>query len=215
MQSMSDHPQFASERVLRLERANPRPVGAVNLDAMIPYRPGAYTLFDNPEIFWALDFAQLADEKFAAMLTKWLYRERRTWHWAPDEIARYIGRLTRGDAKYPVVLHHTDPQLIRVQHGKHRLSAILAWIRNDYGDGDYSKVFTGERIAPADAAAAKACRAAVRESAGIFNRRALPRGRIPVNWVLHHHSPHWDVAEIGQWGQAIYSAAKTKARSVS
>jgi hypothetical protein len=153
----------------------PRPLGAVNLDAHIPCGRGTVIL-DDFRIFWSLDAAQLSDECFIGQFYK-SHWGRPTWYWAPETIIHHISEFVDDKVAHPIVLCATGSQIC-VNDGNHRLSSLLAWMRDDYGDGEYSRRLGIPR--ETDLSAARECRERVNRTIGPFKKGI--DGSLPVGW---------------------------------
>ena len=71
--------------------------------------------------------------------------QRETSEWSPAKVAGLIESFVVGDLIPAVILwHDVGGSYVFVIDGGHRLSALAAWVNDDYGDGDISKSFYGE-----------------------------------------------------------------------
>ncbi len=68
----------------------------------------------------------------------------------------------------PSVIFWRSPGKIFVIDGAHRLSALLGWINDDYGDGHISKAFYGHKISNEQQAAAESLRKKINREIGSF-----------------------------------------------
>jgi hypothetical protein len=82
--------------------------------------------------------------------TSWFFKQlrkpdfqRETSEWKPERIAGLIKSFINGDIIPSIILWHWKGNNFIIDGG-HRLSAIVAWILNDYGDGAVSKAYFGE-----------------------------------------------------------------------
>lgn len=71
--------------------------------------------------------------------------QRETNHWSPEQVASLLECFVNGDL-IPSVIVWRSPSYLFVIDGGHRLSAIAAWIEDDYGDGPRSRAFFGQSI---------------------------------------------------------------------
>src|SRR5260370_40967135 len=63
--------------------------------------------------------------------------QRETSEWDPNKILNLIESFVTGDLIPAIILWQSKiSNLTFVIDGSHRLSALAAWINNDYGDGD-------------------------------------------------------------------------------
>jgi len=94
--------------------------------------------------------------------------QRETKNWTPEKIAELIRGFVDGDLIPAVIMWRSQKSgNIFVVDGAHRLSAFIAWIHNDYGDGANSKSFF-EMISPEQIKAADATRELIRRTVGDY-----------------------------------------------
>ena len=74
--------------------------------------------------------------------------QRETANWSPEQVADLIGTFARRDL-IPAVILWRAGQNVFVIDGAHRLSALIAWVHNDYGDGEVSRRFF-QNVIPED-----------------------------------------------------------------
>lgn len=122
----------------------------VNLDALIP-REDLFKISDDDQL------AQIIPPDFRSVRidsdlkpSQWFYKtlrkadfQRVTSEWKPERIAGLIRSFVNGDIIPAVILWSWKSNNFIIDGG-HRLSAIVAWILNDYGDGSTSKNYFGE-----------------------------------------------------------------------
>jgi hypothetical protein len=63
--------------------------------------------------------------------------QRETANWSPDKIQDFIKTFLDGDL-VPAIILWGAGETVFVIDGAHRLSALIAWVQNDYGDEDTS-----------------------------------------------------------------------------
>ena len=117
----------------------------VNLDAIIP-REDFETIGENKahNTFNELPLIQLTNILFLPYLRKPDF-QRETNEWDAKKICEFIDSFINGDLIPSIILWRSNSGLYFVIDGAHRLSALLAWIKDDYGDGDLSlKFFDGQ-----------------------------------------------------------------------
>jgi hypothetical protein len=66
--------------------------------------------------------------------------QRETAEWTPDRVVRLIRTFIEEDL-IPGVILWQNKELLFVIDGSHRLSALIAWVQDDYGDGSRSQKF--------------------------------------------------------------------------
>jgi hypothetical protein len=128
--------------------------------------------------------------------------QRTTAAWDPKRISQFVKSFCEGDL-IPGVIFWNSPTTgnILVIDGAHRISALLAWIHDDYGDRGISKDFLGYQHNQDQADSAELTRQLVKKSIGSFDDiwkatentsaekkhiEVSPRAKkrkIPVQWV--------------------------------
>jgi Protein of unknown function DUF262/HNH endonuclease len=143
----------------------------VNLDALIPR-----------EYFEAVDITQsgaaplpaniripdlAADSFFYPFLRKPEF-QRETSNWEPEKVADLVQGFLRGDLIPAVILWRSSHGDNFVIDGAHRLSAFIAWVRDDYGDKEVSRAFFNNQIPPEQANAAQRVRDLIASTVGSY-----------------------------------------------
>jgi hypothetical protein len=126
--------------------------------------------------------------------------QRETNHWSPNQVVSLLECFVNGDL-IPSVILWQAPTYLFVIDGGHRLSALKAWIEDDYGDGPVSQAFFGYQISDEQRAIAEKTRILVSKSIGSWqhfqakidddNLDASERKRVtalvsrglPIQWV--------------------------------
>lgn len=107
--------------------------GGVNLDALIQREDlQAETVPLGGKPTGEVTISNLRDEIFYSGLRKPDF-QRETANWSPQKIADMIASFLDGDL-IPAIILWRSGQYIFVIDGAHRISAMLAWIFDDYGD---------------------------------------------------------------------------------
>lgn len=116
----------------------------VNLDALIPRAD----LFAVPDIAKAdsrsIKITDLKPGLVYSLLRKPDF-QRETSNWTPQQVAALIQTFSKSDIIPAIILWQSGNRVFVVD-GAHRLSALVAWIRNDYGAGDLSIDFFNGKI---------------------------------------------------------------------
>lgn len=134
----------------------------VNLDAMIA-RSDFASKQDDDAPQSNNNFAEIALKDLAgngAWLPKLLRKpdfQRETTQWTPSQITTLIESFLDGEL-IPAVILWGPKSHIFVIDGGHRLSALLSWVMNDYGDGPHSYQYFGGVIPEAQRSLAKRTR---------------------------------------------------------
>jgi hypothetical protein len=126
-------------------------IDLVNLDALIP-REDFFEVKPNPEPPPAKqpESMRLMDLINGITSTAWRKPDfqRETSYWKPNTIAEFVRSFVEGDLIPSVILWRSPTTgNIFVIDGAHRLSALIAWVRDDYGDRATSRDFF-ENIVP-------------------------------------------------------------------
>ncbi|WP_229600530.1 GmrSD restriction endonuclease domain-containing protein [Reyranella humidisoli] len=93
--------------------------------------------------------------------------QRETNHWSPGQVVSLIASFVDQEV-VPSLILWKSPNFIFVIDGAHRLSALRAWMEDDYGDGAISRAFYGE-IPEEQKRIAKRTRLLVEKSIGRFS----------------------------------------------
>lgn len=132
---------------------------------------------DDSEVNQANNFAEIALKDLAgpgAWLPKLLRKpdfQRETTQWTSSQIATLIESFLDGEL-IPAVILWGPKSHIFVIDGSHRLSALLSWVLNDYGDGPVSFGYFGGVIPTAQRSLAKKTRNEVEARIGPFSHFA-------------------------------------------
>lgn len=93
--------------------------------------------------------------------------QRETANWNPQQVADLITTFATRDL-IPAVILWRAGQNVFVIDGAHRLSALIAWVHDDYGDGEVSRHYFQNAIPDEQLQAAKKTRELVAESIGSY-----------------------------------------------
>ncbi len=94
--------------------------------------------------------------------------QRETNHWSPDQIASLVSSYASGELIPSLILWKAD-SFVFVIDGAHRLSALKAWVLNDYGDGRTAFDFFGGNITDEQKRNAEKTRRLVEKRVGRFS----------------------------------------------
>jgi hypothetical protein len=119
----------------------------VNLDAMIR-RADLAAPGEAGEDVPALSIPQLERTGFLYPALRKPDFQRETAHWSPEQVADLIGTFVRRDL-IPAVILWRAGQNVFVIDGAHRLSALISWVHDDYGDKDLFQDIPDEQLAAA------------------------------------------------------------------
>ena len=140
----------------------------VNLDAMIPradfaVQPEAKT--PATDKIGGLSIADLRKDSLILPNLRKPDFQRETNHWTPAQVSILINCFVTGEL-IPSVILWQSPAYLFVIDGGHRLSALRAWVENDYGDGTLSLQLFGTEISKEQKKAAAETRKLVEDSTG-------------------------------------------------
>jgi hypothetical protein len=141
----------------------------VDLDAMIPREDFAvaqetYVL----DLIKDFPITNLKDDSPVLKLLRKPDFQRETNHWHPDQVVSLIASFVDGEV-IPSLILWKAPRYIFVIDGGHRLSALRAWMLDDYGDGAISLGFYKGEISTRQKEIAKYTRKIVEEQVGRYS----------------------------------------------
>jgi hypothetical protein len=141
----------------------------VNMDAMIRREDFAREVKGEPppDTIRELNLSMLLpDAPIRRQLRKPDF-QRETNHWTPDQVVRFLTSFVDG-AVIPGIILWRSTNFIFVIDGAHRLSALCAWVSDDYGDRAQSKAFYSDEISDEQRRIAARTRRLVEHSIGTF-----------------------------------------------
>lgn len=142
-------------------------LAGVNLDALIPredFAAGSAPFKGTPT--GTISLGLLKDDFFVQSLRKPDF-QRETSNWTPQKIVELIAAFLDGDL-IPAIILWRSGQYVFVIDGAHRLSALLAWIYDDYGDRSRSLNFFQNQVPEEQIKLAEATRKAVTDQIGTY-----------------------------------------------
>src|SRR3989304_8931756 len=118
----------------------------VNLDALTPREDFEATGINNSgNLFESISVSSFATGLFYPFLRKPDF-QRETSEWDAKKICEFLESYINGDLIPSIILWRSNTGLFFVIDGAHRLSALTAWIYDDYGDGEISQRFYSNNI---------------------------------------------------------------------
>jgi hypothetical protein len=139
----------------------------VNLDALIPREDFAISSGRD----WAKpDRIQISELRPNGFFYNQLRKpdfQRETANWSPEKIEDFIKTFLEGDL-IPAIILWSAGETIFVIDGAHRLSALIAWVHDDYGDGTLSRKFYSNFIPPEQQRAAERTSQRIKETIGTY-----------------------------------------------
>jgi hypothetical protein len=142
----------------------------VFLDAMIPRED-----FSVTEQEFELDLKRelsINDVAPGSAISKVLRKpdfQRETNHWTPEQVLSFIASFLDNEV-IPSLILWKSPSFIFVIDGGHRLSALRAWVEDDYGDGHLSMAFYKGEISDEQRKIAKRTRNLVEQKIGRYTK---------------------------------------------
>lgn len=142
----------------------------VSLDALIPREAFEVQGQQNQNIGRNIDTILIRDLEspfFYPYLRKPDF-QRETNEWDAAKICEFIESFLDGDLIPAAILWRSSSSYYFVIDGSHRLSSLIAWINDDYGDGKISKQFYDGDITEEQKSAAQAARKQIKEKIGSY-----------------------------------------------
>lgn len=140
----------------------------VILDAMIPREDFAIEAEIFPmDLFRDFPISYLREENRILPLLRKPDFQRETNHWTATQIATFLASFLDNEV-IPSLILWKAPRYVFVIDGGHRLSALRAWMLDDYGDGALSISFFKGKITAEQERIAKYTRSVVEKKVGRF-----------------------------------------------
>ncbi|MCH7963728.1 MAG: DUF262 domain-containing protein [Bacteroidetes bacterium] len=141
----------------------------VNLDALLKRED--FDIVGDSEQTMQLQTIQIRDLEptafFYVVLRKPVF-QRETADWNTKKVVDFIQCFLSGDLIPSIILWRTKASQVFVIDGAHRLSALIAWVNDDYGDGDISKSFFEFSIPEDQVSVANKTRDLIHKSIGSY-----------------------------------------------
>lgn len=141
----------------------------VNLDAMIVRED--FAVADVRDSGKKKDTLSIEDMKANSFFFSNLRKpdfQRETNEWEPKKVAALVQSFLSGDLIPAVILWRSTAGYLFVIDGSHRLSALAAWVNDDYGDGMQSKLFYDGVISDEQIEAAQTARRIIKKITGSY-----------------------------------------------
>lgn len=146
----------------------------VNLDALIMREDFGYNT-ENEEHYESFNTISIKDFTKGSLVVPNFRKpdfQRETNHWTPSQVLSLLESFVNGDL-VPSVILWKSPTYIFVIDGGHRLSALRAWVEDDYGDGVISYEYFGREISPEQKKIADKTRKLINEKIGSYKQLEL------------------------------------------
>jgi hypothetical protein len=140
----------------------------VNLDALIPREDfDVVPETDDAPVPLTISARHLEKRDFFYQALRKPDFQRETAEWDPDRVVGLIRTFVDGEL-IPAVILWRNRGLLFVIDGSHRLSALMAWVQDDYGDGELSQKFFNNTIPEEQMRVAKRTREVVEKALGSY-----------------------------------------------
>lgn len=140
----------------------------VNMDALIPREDFEVADGGTPSSPTStLQIRNLEPGDFFYSVVRKPDFQRETSDWSPEKIAGFVQSYLDGDLIPALILWQAGSHIFVID-GAHRLSAIVAWVHDDYGDGDTSKRFFDGVISEDQIVAAEYTRKLIKRKLGSY-----------------------------------------------
>lgn len=140
----------------------------LNLDALVPRED--FEVDDDPIQTPSVDSIQIQNLEqnsfFYPVLRKPDF-QRETSDWSGDKVCDFISSFMNGDL-IPAIILWKSGSYIFVIDGAHRLSALLSWVHDDFGDGLISRSFFEHHIPEEQLEIADRTRRLIRRQIGTY-----------------------------------------------
>lgn len=150
----------------------------VNLDALIPREDfeaiDSGGLTQPSAISTTLRVTDLLPDSISYSVLRKPDFQRETANWTPEKVAALVQSFLEGDL-IPAIILWRSPKSgsVFVIDGAHRLSALMSWAHDDYGDRLTSRQFFDNVIPEGQRKAAEATRRLIQENVGSFSDLSL------------------------------------------
>jgi hypothetical protein len=153
---------------IKLVREKRVPANTVNLDALIPRGDFADSIAQgggSPRNTIAV--SDLARNGFFQNSLRKPDFQRETTHWTSAKVVDLVKAFLDRDLIPAVILWERGDETFVID-GAHRLSALIAWVRDDYGDGSDSNRFFGAGITDEQRVVADKTRKLIKKEIGPY-----------------------------------------------
>jgi len=123
------------------------PTHQVNLDSLIlrqPFESVSDASVMGTDPLFRLEELQRTKMYFGLLRKPDFQRE--TAHWSPSVIVEFVRTFLDGGLIPSIIIWHSrDTNNVYIIDGAHRVSALIAWVNDDYGGGEISAEGVGAR----------------------------------------------------------------------
>lgn len=157
------------------------------LDALIPRADFCEADYDatSAQKLHGISLQQLGKDSYLVPALRKPDFQRETNHWTDSQVITFLESFLDNEL-VPSLIFWQAPGKVFVIDGAHRVSAILAWVNDDYGDGTKSKAFFGNEISKEQEKAAVSLRNKIGRQIGSFSdfhalmTKEAPEGVDPI-----------------------------------
>ncbi|MDE1845519.1 MAG: DUF262 domain-containing protein [Thaumarchaeota archaeon] len=154
----------------------------IDLDALIPREDFEVTDEQGFDIGRMMNAIKSTDLKQGSLFFSVIRKpdfQRETNEWDDDKIVSLIESFLDGDLIPAIILwRNSAGSYTFVLDGAHRLSALAAWVNDDYGDGVISQAFYGPQISDAQIEVGKRVRNNIVKKIGTYRDYEIAAQRI-------------------------------------
>lgn len=147
------------------------PTHLVNLDALIQredFESGKAESGSHEPLF---KLEELAKDKLYYKVLRKPDFQRGTSNWDAKTIVEFVRSFLDGELIPALILWQSrDSNKVFVIDGAHRLSSLIAWVNDDYGDGVISRAFFNHKVPAAQQRFHAETKQQIEESVGSFQR---------------------------------------------
>ena len=147
------------------------PTSKVNLDAFIKREEFSVITVSPTTLQTAptsILISELEPDRIWLQLLRKPDFQRETASWDAKRVAELVGSFAQGDLIPAIILWKATSGNIFVIDGAHRLSALIAWVKDDYGDKEMSLEFFQNYIPIEQNRAAEKTRKLVKDLVGYY-----------------------------------------------
>jgi len=141
----------------------------IYLDAMISradFAEMAINPSEAPKIS-AISLSSFGSDSFLVPALRKPDFQRETNQWTEDQVLVFLESFLDNEL-IPAVIFWRSPDKIFVIDGAHRVSALLSWVNDDYGDGHKSQALFGENISTEQKMSANRLRKLINKEIGSY-----------------------------------------------
>ena len=140
----------------------------INLDALIPREDFEIAdVQDQAQAMQTIQIRDLEKDSFFYSVIRKPDFQRETNEWGMGKISDFVRSFLDGDLIPAIILWRGGANIFVID-GAHRLSALIAWVQDDYGDGLISKLFYSGTIPEEQLRAAERTRRSIKTALGTY-----------------------------------------------